>query len=81
MTYSGRMLLLRVELHCSEQWGEAYARMDQPGVTIDIRGKPFEVDSWRDAITIVNYLRRGVSLPKRLTRREGNNGKSFKANR
>jgi hypothetical protein len=67
---AGGNLLWRVEVRCSQQWGEAYARMNASGALEDLLGKPFEAEAWLDAIRIVNYLRRGVPLPKRLSERE-----------
>jgi hypothetical protein len=64
MEHSGRMFLLRVDLRLNQEWGKAYARMNDPRAAEDLATKPFEVEAWLDAIRIVNYLRRGVPLPK-----------------
>ena len=66
---AGGNLLWRVEVRCSQEWGEAYFRMNLSKSRGDLLGKPFEMEAWLDAIRIVNYLRRGVVLPDRLTKK------------
>jgi hypothetical protein len=58
-----------VDIRCSQQWGEALARMEEPNAPRELWRKPFEAIAWSDAISIIDALKHGFAPPKKYGKR------------